>query len=175
MRSGASHPGQDFLQAVMSHLDMLHTLARRLTRNRQDAEDLVQEVMMRAFAASRRQDSPQSMGAWLATICLNTARSAGRRQQARPPEYHDDNALARLPAPTDTDLAAIANIEAEKVQVALAALAPGQRQAITLINLCGFSTDEVARMLGVPRGTVLSRLHRGHQALAARLADRISR
>lgn len=174
MTIGGSRPGQEFLQAVMSHLDMVHTLARRLTRNREDAEDLVQEVMVRAYAA-RRDTAPQSMGAWLATICLNTARSAGRRQLARPQEYHDDIALARLPAATDTDLAALANLEAEKVQDALATLSLGQRQVITLINLCGFSTDQVARMLNIPRGTVLSRLHRGHQALAARLVDRVSR
>ncbi len=164
-----------FLESAMPHVDMLHTLARRLTDSREDAEDLVQEVMLRAYAAWQRQGAPRSMGAWLATICLNNYRSALRKRQARPRECHDDLSLERLTDPGDTELSALAQLDAGTVRVALAALSDGQRQVVTLINLCGFSTDEVARMIDIPRGTVLSRLHRGHRLLAVSLAEAVNR
>ncbi len=158
----------------MPHVDMLHTLARRLCRGREDAEDLVQEVMLRAFAAWRPENPPRSMAAWLGRICVNTAASAGRRRQARPLEQHDDVALLALAEPTHTDVLALARVEADVVAAAMEELNAGQREVITLVDLCGFTTGEVARILGVPRGTVLSRLFRGHQALAVGLADRVS-
>lgn len=163
-----------FLETAMPHVDMLHTLARRLCRGREDAEDLVQEVMLRAFAAWRADNPPRSMGAWLARICVNTAASAGRRRQARPPEQHDDLALLALAEPTRTDMVALARIEADLVAAAMATLSIGQREVITLVDLCGFTSGQVARILELPRGTVLSRLFRGHQALAVILAERVS-
>jgi RNA polymerase sigma-70 factor (ECF subfamily) len=175
MNPAGQHGAADFLDAALPHVDMLHTLARRLTNSREDAEDLVQEVMMRAYAAWHRQAAPRSMRAWLATSCLNGARSSGRKQQARPRELFDERALEHLSDPGDTELLALASIDADTVRLALQELSEVQRQVVTLINLCGFSTDQVARMLDLPRGTVLSRLHRGHRALAASLADRIPR
>lgn len=164
-----------FLETVMPHIDMLHSLSRRLCQGRDDAEDLVQEVMLRAFAAWRPEDPPRSMAAWLARICINAAASAGRRRQARPLEQHDDLALLEWAEPTRTDVLALARLEADVVASAMARLSRGQREVITLVDLCGFTTGEVARILGMPRGTVLSRLFRGHQALAALLAERVSR
>ncbi len=175
MSQSARRSNEQFLETAMPHLDMLHTLARRLCRGREDAEDLVQDVMLRAFAAWRPEDPPRSMPAWLGRICINTAASAGRRRRVRPIEQHDDVALFALAEPTRTDVLALARIEADAVAAAMEALSAGQRDVITLVDLCGFSTGEVGRILEVPRGTVLSRLFRGHQALAVILADRVSR
>ncbi len=166
---------EEFLELAMPHADMLHTLARRLTPGREEAEDLVQEVFLRAYSAWRRQAPPRSMGAWLATICLNTWRSSGRRRQARPLECHDDAALGELREPSETEVLALARVDAATVNAAMGRLSEGQREVVTMVNLCGFSTGEVARMLDLPRGTVLSRLHRGHQSLAVHLVDRVSR
>ena len=175
MTPSAGGTAHEFIESAMVHADMLHTLARRLTDAREDAEDLVQEVMLKAYGAWQRQGPPRSMGAWLATICLNSARSSSRKRQVRPREQYNERALEQVSDPSDTELLALASIDALDINRALGDLSAGQRQAISLINLCGFSTDEVARMLDIPRGTVLSRLHRGHRLLAVALADRAPR
>ncbi len=175
MSKRARRSSELFLETAMPHVDMLHTLARRLCLGRrEDAEDLVQDVMLRAFAAWRPENPPRSMAAWLGRICINTAASAGRRRQARPLEAHDDVALLALAEPTRTEVLALARIEADVIAAAMDGLSPGQREVVTLVDLCGFTTGEVARILELPRGTVLSRLFRGHQALAVGLAERVS-
>jgi RNA polymerase sigma-70 factor, ECF subfamily len=163
-----------FMEAAMPHADMLHTLARRLCRGREDAEDLVQEVLLRAYAAWHPDRPPRSMGAWLARICVNTSASAGRRRKARPHEHSDDAAMLSMAEPTRTDVLALARIQAEVVASAMSRLTPGQRVVVTLVDLCGFTSGEVARILELPRGTVLSRLFRGHQALAVTLSESVT-
>jgi len=175
MSHRARRSSELFLETAMPHVDMLHTLARRLCRGREDAEDLVQDVMLRAFAAWRPDDPPRSMGAWLARICVNAAASAGRRRKARPVEQHDDVALLAIAETSRTDTLAIARVEADLIAAAMYTLTLGQREVITLVDLCGFTSGEVARILELPRGTVLSRLFRGHQALAVTLAEQVSR
>ncbi len=161
-------PGSDeFLERAMPHLDMLHSVARLHSDSREDAEDLVQESMLQAFRSWQSGTVPTSMGAWLATICLNLSRSRVRRAQARPRETRDDEGLAALPDHVDVAVTAIARVEAEHLRRLLRRLPDGQRDAIVLVDLCGATTAEAARLLGVPRGTVLSRLHRGHLSLAA--------
>ena len=83
---------------------------------------------------------------------------------------HDDW-LTSLPDAADTARSALAAVDATGVRAALAALPAPQREAITLMDLGGFTASEVARMLRCPRGTVLARVHRGRKALAALLHD----
>jgi RNA polymerase sigma-70 factor (ECF subfamily) len=161
---------EEFLQGVLDHLDMLYNLARRLTGSRQEAEDLVQETCLRALRGWRRRP-PDQVRPWLAAICLNTARSAYRYRSARPPEVLDPDTGLEVAAASDTEAAAMSNVMGTAVHEALWQLPEPQREAVTLMDLCGFTATQVAEMTGAPRGTVLSRVHRGHKRLAELLEE----
>jgi RNA polymerase sigma-70 factor (ECF subfamily) len=156
----------EFLRAVSEHLDLIYNLARRLTRSHQHAEDLVQETYLRALRGWRHRP-PQDTRAWLATICLNIARAGWRRDRARPAEVLDPWAGTAQVSPHDTAAEALSGLVRDQVHHALWQLPAAQREAIVLMDLCAFTAAEVATMTGVPRGTILARVHRGHRRLAA--------
>ena len=158
---------REFLDATLPHADAVHALARRLVPRRDDAEDLVQDTWVRALDAWERT-RPDDVGAWLATICLNLGRSAGRRRTTRPETLQADPGARRV-APDDPARAAAARLDADVVHAALWRLPEPQREAIALMDLCGFTAAETGRITGSPRGTVLARVHRGRKALALAL------
>ncbi len=161
----------EFLEAFTQHLDRVHNLARGLTRTSQDAEDLVSETCLLALRGWRRQ-RPDDPAAWLATVCLNAARSSFRRRAARPVEVSaDDWLLAQPDDRADTAGDALAAVEAGQVRQALRQLPAAQLEAITLMDLGGYTAAQTARILGAPRGTILARVHRGRKALARTLAQ----
>jgi len=161
----------EFLAAFFEHLDRLHNLARGLTSSRQDAEDLVSETCLLALRGWRRQ-VPADPGAWFATICLNAARSSYRRRAARPVEIQaEDWLLAQPDTAADTARDALAAVEARRVREAIALLPAVQLEAITLMDLAGYTAAQTARIVGAPRGTILARVHRGRKVLARTLAD----
>jgi RNA polymerase sigma-70 factor (ECF subfamily) len=159
---------EEFLQAVTEHLDLVYNLAGRLVRTRSQAEDLVQETYLRALRGWRRRP-PDDVRAWLATICLNVARSGWRRDASRPIEVLEPHAGATVASGHDTAADAISATVRYQVHQALWQLPAEQREAITLMDLCGFTAAEVSALTGAPRGTILSRVHRGHKRLAALL------
>jgi len=161
--------GDAFLQETLGAMDMVFSLARRLTRDHGAAEDLVQETYLRAYEAWTKQRRPDRVEPWLATICLNVARSEFRRRSRRPAEILDANAGAFSWSPSDTEEEAIRGVRSEIVQRAMMQLPEEQRIAIALVDLCGFTASEVAKIMRSPRGTVLSRVHRGRKALAAKV------
>jgi RNA polymerase sigma-70 factor (ECF subfamily) len=161
---------EQFLQATLDHVDMLYNLARRLTSSRPEAEDLVQETYVRALRGWRRRP-PDQVRPWLAAICLNTARSAYRYRGARPPEILDPHPGLHVASPLDTEATAMAHIVGEAVHEALWQLPAPQREAITLMDLCGFTAAQVSTLTGAPRGTILARVHRGHKRLAELLEE----
>jgi RNA polymerase sigma-70 factor (ECF subfamily) len=158
---------EGFLRATMPAMDLVYNVARRVTDGPEDAEDLVQETYLAAFRAwsqDRRPDRPEP---WLATICLNLARSRARSRRRRPAEV----ALEALEPPVaGVEDEVLARLERLDLHRAMQQLTDGQRVAIALVDLGGLSTHEAASVMGVPRGTVLSRLHRGRRALAQVLA-----
>ncbi len=158
----------EFLQEALPHLDLVYNIARRMTPSREDAEDVVQETYARALGGWRRRP-PERMAPWIATICLNIARS--RRRMGRITVTEQLDALERVPAPGDTSEEALRELEREAVRRAIRRLGPEQREAIVLMDLCGFTAAQVGEMLGVPRNTVLSRVHRGHKRLSVLLAE----
>ncbi|MCI0632584.1 MAG: sigma-70 family RNA polymerase sigma factor [Actinobacteria bacterium] len=162
-----------FLRATMGAMDLVFNLSRRLTDNRQDAEDLVQDTYLRAFRAWTDLRRPKRVEPWIATICLNLARSGYRTRARRPSEVPlEDWMVAQRPG-MDPESRAIQRIEREELYSAMHELPDQQRVAITLVDLSGLSTFEAAEAMGTPRGTVLSRLHRGRRTLARLLGDRI--
>lgn len=172
------HDHDGFLRATMGAMDLVFNLARRLTDRRQDAEDLVQETYLRAFRAWKEHRRPRRVEPWLATICLNLARSRYRAQNRRAADVPLEEWMSESRAGADRSRAdpesrAVEAIERRELYRALRELPEEQRIAITLVDLSGCSTHEAARIMGTPRGTVLSRLHRGRRALARLLGDRI--
>ncbi len=162
---------QEFLDCFTEHLDRLYNLARGLTRTPHDAEDLVSETCVLALRGWRRR-RPDDPASWFATICLNAARSSYRRRAVRPVEVAADEWLRAQPDHgADTARAALAAVEAGKVREALSQLPAPQLQAITLIDIGGYTAAQTAQILGAPRGTVLARVHRGRKVLARCLAS----
>ncbi|HUB71159.1 MAG TPA: RNA polymerase sigma factor [Acidimicrobiales bacterium] len=159
-----------FLEATLPHLDAVYRVARHMSPDHHGAEDLVQETYLRAFAAFGTHRG-ESTKAWLVTICLNLARSAGRRRSRRVAEtpltddVQPEAAIAGVPEN------AFANIDRDTVSRALARVPEEQRTAIVLMDLAGHSASEVAQMLGRPRNTVLSWAHRGRRRLASLLVE----
>jgi RNA polymerase sigma-70 factor (ECF subfamily) len=159
---------QDFLRATMSGLDLVHNLARRLSDSAQDAEDLVQETYLSAYRAWSAGSRPRELNAWLSTICLNLARSRYRRSRRRVDEVLVPDVSLRAERGETPDVDAVDRLALER---AIAQLPDAFRECVVLVDLAGMRTAEAASALGIPRGTVLSRLHRARRALAVLLKE----
>lgn len=158
--------GDEFEFAVIPALDGLYSLARRLTRSGDVAEELAQETLTRAWAAWIDGRRPDRVGPWLATICLNIVRDRSRRpdRETSWPEGLD------VRSPVDVEAEVVGKGQLDLIDRALRHLPEEQRLAITLMDVCGLTAAETAVITGAPRGTVLSRVHRGRRSLA-RLLD----
>lgn len=161
--------GGDFVATVMPSVDLVHNLARRLARHHLDAEDLAQDTLTKAWDAWSKGIRPDSVGAWLSTICLNLARDRGRRAarslQAPWPEDFE------RADPVDVEEQAIGRVQRAVVDGALWTLPEPQRIAIVLMDICGLTAAETSAITEAPRGTVLARVHRGRKALARAVHD----
>lgn len=168
----------EFARAALSHIDSLYGLALRLTRRAADAEDLVQDTYLKAFRAAHQFEAGTNLKAWLFTILHNTFRNA-RRHQGRNPVDVDSEAVERAagdgPADeTPEQILSRQTLDAD-LQAALDALPDGFRQAVWLRDVEELSYAEIARVLDVPIGTVMSRISRGRRALAEGLQARRAR
>ncbi|MEX2556515.1 MAG: sigma-70 family RNA polymerase sigma factor [Actinomycetota bacterium] len=162
---GGMH-GEEFLQRTLGAMDLVHNLARRILRDEQAAEDLVQETYLRAYDAWIKHRRPDKVEPWLATICLNLGRSELRRRRRRPEVLEASPGTERAD-PVNVSEEALDRVDQAVVRRALWELPEEQRIAITLVDLCGLTASEAANVMRSPRGTVLSRVHRGRKALAA--------
>ncbi|MGA8036225.1 MAG: sigma-70 family RNA polymerase sigma factor [Candidatus Acidiferrales bacterium] len=161
---------QRFEQVVMPHLDSAFNLARWLLRNRDDAEDVVQEAMLRAFRffGTFQGGDPR---AWLLQIVRNSSYSW--LQKNRPAdlaeEFDEQVHLGAAPNANPESLA-IAASDRERLHRALERLPPRQREVIVLRELEGCSYKEIAAITEIPIGTVMSSLSRARNELQAALA-----
>ncbi len=163
----------EFLRATMGAMDLVFNLARRLTDRREDAEDLVQDTFLQAFRAWVDHRRPRRIEPWLATICLNLARSRYRTRARRAADVPLEEWMAEAGSSEDPQSHAVGQDERAELYRAMQQLPEEQRIAIVLVDLSGCTTREAAEIMGTPRGTVLSRLHRGRRALARMLGGRI--
>jgi RNA polymerase sigma-70 factor, ECF subfamily len=166
---------EEFQRLTLPALDLVHNLARRFARDRADAEDLVQETYLRAWAAWSSGRRPRRVEPWLATICLNAGRDRARRASTRPETPIAMAPTLELPDSADVAQQAIDRIHRGLVERALWALPSEQRVAIALMDLGGLTAAEVAKMTGSPRGTVLARVHRGRKTLARLVTEGVGR
>jgi RNA polymerase sigma-70 factor (ECF subfamily) len=158
---------ESFEAEALPHLRALYGTAYRMTRNAQDAEDLVQETYLRAYRAFDRYQPGTNIRAWLFTI-LHRARTDSFRRQSRSPrtvELIGDG--PSMPAPQEALAAG-----GEDIVRAMEGLPEVFRSAVVLRDLEDFSYEDIARILEVPVGTVMSRIHRGRALLRAALGRR---
>jgi RNA polymerase sigma-70 factor (ECF subfamily) len=161
---------EGFLEETLPAMDMVYALARRAVPG-DDAQDLVQDTFLAAYRAWVEDRRPERVEPWLATICLNLARSRYRYRQRRPQEVPLDEAVDNVESHDDPAERAIAAIDADAVHRAMWTLPEEQRIAIALVDLADMSVLDAAAAMGSPKGTVLSRLHRGRRALATMLTE----
>jgi len=173
-RSGVpgAHDGRTAFEAeALTHLDGLYAAALRLTRDAASAQDLVQDTFVKALRAAGQFSPGTNLRAWLFTILHNTFRNA-RRDAGRDPVEVDSEVVDEAPALAPGDdpetllLRASAGLE---IKAALEGLPQVYRQAVWLRDVEEFSYAEIAQMLDVPIGTVMSRIARGRRRLFARL------
>lgn len=155
----------------MPHVDVLYRVALTLTGQPADAEDLVQDTLVRAYRAVDRFDGAHPR-AWLLTILRHTHVNRGRRRRPVLLRGADtaDVLLERAgpSAPASEDVVMSREFEAV-VAEGLTTLPDKLRAVITLVDIEGLSYQEAADALGVPRGTVMSRLHRARARIRAHL------
>jgi RNA polymerase sigma-70 factor (ECF subfamily) len=168
--------GEDrFAQDALSHIDSLYGTALRLTRRGPDAEDLVQDTYLKAFRASAQFERGTNLKAWLFTILYNTFRNM-RRHDGRNPVDVDSEAVEQAAGSAPHDLTPEQILTRDTLdadlQAALDALPEAFRQAVWLRDVEELTYAEVAQVLGVPIGTVMSRISRGRRLLYERLAGR---
>lgn len=166
---------EEFLRVTMGTMDLVYNLSRRMTRDPRDAEDLVQDTFLAAYKAWVEHRRPREVEPWIATICLNLGRSRFRTKARRPLEVSLDERPIEPRSSVDPEAEALASVDRDVLYRAMDDLPESQRVAITLVDLSGMSTHDAASAMGTPRGTVLSRLHRGRRALAGLIGDRIDR
>ncbi len=161
-------------------LDQLFGAALGMTRNRADAEDLVQETYLKAYDKFDQYTPGTNIKAWLYRILTNTYISHYRKVQRSPKRAATDTVedwqLADAASHDGTGLVsaegeALAAIPSEQVKGALEALSEEHRMVVLLADAEGLSYKEIAQVLDVPIGTVMSRLHRARRALRASLGD----
>ena len=156
-----------FAEHVLPHVALLHRVALSLTGQSADAEDLVQDTLIRALRAVERFDGAHPR-AWLLTVLRNTHlnRLRGRRPVLlREGESAEDHGRA---APATEDVVLDTGFEAG-LEAALADLSEDHRAVVALVDVDGLSYEQAATALGVPRGTVMSRLHRARARLRVHL------
>ncbi len=185
-RSQAAPPEDEALRArferdVLPILPNLYGAALRLTRNPADAEDLIQETSLRAFRGFAGFEEGTNLRAWMYRILTNTFINTYRKKQRQPVTVADDeledwylyDRLGESGVEASAESEVLERIPDEDVQRALEELPEIFRMAVLLADVEGFSYKEIAEILDIPIGTVMSRLHRGRKALQKALWDTV--
>ena len=172
----------EFADLAMPYMSALYSAALRMTRNPSDAEDLVQETYLRAYRGFGGFKEGTNLKAWLYKILTNTFINTYRAKKRRPSEsdledveelylYHRLGGLEAVAAGRSAEDQVLEHVTEAEVKEALESLPEQFRIAVLLGDVEGFSYKEIAEILDIPIGTVMSRLHRGRKALQKRLYD----
>jgi len=166
----------DFSDIAFVHMPALYTAALRMTRNSADAEDLVQETYLKAYRGFGSFQPGTNLRAWLYRILTNSYINVYRSKKRRPElsdiedvedlyMYRRLGGLEGAAAGRSTEDEVLASVADDEVKRAIEELPEQFRLAVLMADVEGFSYKEIAEILDVPVGTVMSRLHRGRKAL----------
>ena len=158
-------------EALADHLDRLYRAAWALCGSREDADDLVQETYAKVLSKRRVVGSDDDVLPYLLTVLRNTFVSSLRTRARRPQTAPIEDAEQRLAAPASGSPVEV--MAAREVYAAIATLPADQRDVIAAVDVAGLSYAEAADSLGVPAGTVMSRLYRGRARVAEALGERV--
>jgi len=171
-----------FAEQAMPLMDGLYSAALRMTRNPADAEDLVQETYLKAYRAFHTFQEGTNLKAWLYRILTNTYINTYRAKKRRPDEsdldevedlylYRRLGGLEGATAGRSAEEELLDQLTDSEVKDALESLPEQFRMAVLLADVEGFAYKEIAEILDIPIGTVMSRLHRGRKAMQKQLYE----
>ncbi|MGA8038590.1 MAG: sigma-70 family RNA polymerase sigma factor [Acidimicrobiia bacterium] len=166
----------DFERDAMQYTRQLYSAALRMTRNPADAEDLVQETFLKAFRAYHTFEAGTNLKAWLYRILTNTYINRYRKESRRPAEvdlgtvedlylYRRIGSEESAEAARTTEDKVLDGLVESDIKKAVEDLPENFRIPVLLADMEGFSYKEIAEILDIPIGTVMSRLHRGRKAM----------
>lgn len=169
-----------FEEEALGLSDQVYRVARHLANSREEADDLVQETYARAFRSWRSYTPGTNLRAWLLRILTNLNIDRGRRSQRAPQmqpleanDYYLYDKLAESDGQADEDRV-VERLSQDDIVIALSEVPHDFRDVIVLVDIGDFSYQDAAQILGIPIGTVMSRLHRGRRILKRELADSVS-
>ncbi len=169
---------ESFEALIKPHLSALLRLARRLAREPEDAEDLVQDTCVKACRALHQFQPGSDSKAWLVTILINTYRDWARKAMKHPRPVGFDEIASfytqlrsdrSQPLGGDPEASVVSADLSRVVRMAIEDLPPEFRLTVMLADVEGYAYKEIAEMVGCPIGTVMSRLYRGRQLLQTTL------
>jgi RNA polymerase sigma-70 factor (ECF subfamily) len=167
-----------FEEEALGLSDQVYRVARHLASSREEADDLVQETYARAFRSWRSYTPGTNLRAWLLRILTNLNIDRGRRKQRAPQmqpleanDYYLYDKLAESDGRPSDEEKVVERLSQDDIVSALAKVPHDFRDVIVLVDIGDFSYQDAAQILGIPIGTVMSRLHRGRRILKRELAD----
>ena len=169
-----------FEEQALPYIDQLYAAAMRMTRNPSDAQDLVQETFVKAFAAFKQFEQGTNLKAWLYRILTNTFINMYRKKQREPyqgtidelEDWQLGGAESRTAMSSrSAEAEAIDHLPDSAVKDALQSIPEDFRLAVYFADVEGFSYQEIAEIMKTPIGTVMSRLHRGRRLLREMLTS----
>ncbi len=161
----AKRPDADFKSALLAEIPQLRFFALSLSGHHDRADDLVQETLIKAWAAQHRFAPGSSLRAWLFTIMRNTFYSNYRKARREAPDRDGDSAARLFVNPEQNG-----HLDLDDLKTALAKLPEDQRVALLLVGASGLSYEEAAQICGCALGTIKSRVNRARRKLMAHLA-----
>jgi RNA polymerase sigma-70 factor (ECF subfamily) len=171
---GLSQRSKEFEEQVLEHIDMLHAVALRLTRNAADAEDLTQNTLVKALRFHDKFKEGTFIKAWLLTILRNTFINEYRKRSRTPLSVELTGAEAAEPATpsaaNDDRVQNMLELLDDEVREAVESLPDDFRHAVIMADLEEKSYKDIAEFMGCPIGTVMSRLYRGRKILREKLS-----
>ncbi|MCC5934610.1 MAG: sigma-70 family RNA polymerase sigma factor [Candidatus Cyclonatronum sp.] len=169
---------QDFNEEMLPHLDAIYNFALRLTADPNDAEDLVQDTIVKAFRFFSSYEKGTNAKAWLFRILKNSYINNYRKKSKQPHQVdysevsqYYESVRSEQSETTDLEDLMYREMMDDDVTTALTELPEDFRTVVLLCDVEGFTYEEIANMLDVPIGTIRSRLHRGRNLLRVRLTE----